>query len=167
MKKILVLGLITLCVTGCAVTPQQAISLNPAILEQSEMKVGIATTTVPEISMIYPGASCLLCLFTAIAANSDLSDYAKTLSAEDVLEFDDLVKGQLTKSGVSAKLITPDLDMKKFKSVRLQSPNTAKRDFSPLGDEHDITHLVVINIEHLVLCVNTRLISLLLIPKRR
>ena len=149
MKKILTLGLIVLCVTGCAVTPQQAISLKPTILEQSEIKVGIATTTVPEISMLYPGASCLFCYFAAAATNSDLSGHAKTLSAEDVLDYDDLVKEQLTNSGVSTELITQDLELKKFKSVRSQSQNTAKRDFSPLGDEHDITHLIVINIEHL------------------
>ena len=79
MKKILTLGLIVLCVSGCAVTPQQAISLKPATLEQSEIKVGIATTTVPEISMLYPGASCLLCYLAAAATNSDLSGHAKTL----------------------------------------------------------------------------------------
>ena len=149
MRKILTLGFIVLCVTGCAVTPQQAISLKPTVLEQGEMKVGIATTAVPEVSMIYPGAGCLLCLLTASSANSNLSSHAETLSAEDVLEIDDLVKEQLTKSGVPAKLIVQDLDLKNFKSVKSQSPDAANRDFSPLGDEHDITHLIVINIEHL------------------
>lgn len=149
MKKTLTLVLILLCITGCAVTPQQPVSLNPTVLEQGDIKVGVAMTAVPEISMLYPGAGCLLCLLAAAAANSDLSGHAKTLSAEDVLEFDDLIREQLTKSGISAKLITEDLELKKYKSVRSQSENTAKRDFSPLGDEQDITHLIVINIEHL------------------
>lgn len=149
MKKILTLGLILLCITGCAVAPQQPVSLSPAILEQGDTKVGIATTTMPEVSMIYPGASCLLCFLAAAAANADLSGHAKTLTAEDVSGYDDLIKERLTQSGVSAKFITQDLELKKFKSIRSQSPNTAKRDFSPFGDEHDITHLIVINIEHL------------------
>ena len=149
MKKILAPGLIMLCIAGCAVTPQQPVSLNPTVLEQGDVKVGIAMTAVPKISMLYPGAGCVFCLLTAMAANSDLSSHAETLSSEDVLEFDDLIKKQLDNSGVSAKLITQDLDLKKFKSVRSQSANTAKRDFSPLGDEQDITHLIVIDIEHL------------------
>ena len=149
MKKILTLGLIVFCITGCAVAPQPPVSLSPAILEQSGTRVGIATTAIPEVSMIYPGADCLACFFAAAVANAKLSGHAKTLNAEDVSGFDDLIKERLTQSGVSAKFISQDLELKKFKSIRSQSSNTAKRDFSPLGDEHDITHLVVINIEHL------------------
>lgn len=149
MKKILTLALIVFCITGCAVTPQQPVSLNQTILEQGGIKVGIATTTVPEVTMIFPGADCVACFFAAAVANAKLSGHAKTLTPEDVSGYGDLIKERLTQSGVSAKFISQDLELKKFKSIRSQSSNTAKRDFSPLGDEHDITHLIIINIEHL------------------
>ena len=148
MNKLLVVAIIVLQLAGCAATPQQPISLNPTLLDQTDLKVGIATTTIPEASMVYPGADCLLCLIAAVAANSKLSEHTKSLSVEDVHGYDDLILNQLVAGGASAKLITQDLNLKKFKSLRSNADNTAKRNFSSLSAEHDITHLVVIQINH-------------------
>src|SRR5438105_4512456 len=82
-----ILGVCAVVILGaCATKPQQSVPLAPEAVGPQSGRIGVAMTKLPDVDTHLPGAGCLLCMATAAAANSSLTDHAKTLSYEDLQE---------------------------------------------------------------------------------
>ncbi|MEM8499172.1 MAG: hypothetical protein AAF542_14200 [Pseudomonadota bacterium] len=134
---------------ACAATPQAPVSLSGDFLGDSEKKVGVAMTEVPELDVHLPGAACLLCLAVAETANSSLSKHTKTLTADGVEEIKNSLADLMNESGTSSIVIDDNLDIAALPKFSSKEVNTTKRDFRSLKETHGITHLLVVDISQI------------------
>jgi hypothetical protein len=145
--------LATLLATGavlllgaCVTPPQQPIQLAQDTVSAQSGRVGVVMTKVPDVDTHLPGAGCLLCMAAAAAANSSLTDHAKTLSYEDLPRLKNEVAQLLAKKGSNAIVIAEDLNLDGLSSSSGEGTNVAKKDFSPLQKKYGVDKLLVINV---------------------
>lgn len=137
--------MLILC-AGCASTPQQPIQLAPSKLTAGD-KVGIVMTAVPDSRMTYPGASCLLCLAAAAAANSSVSAHSKTFGTDDLKSLKSIVKHRLQSQGVEVVVIDTPVNLKKLPKLKNSKDlNRSRYSFEKYKKSHGITHLAFIDI---------------------
>ena len=74
---------------ACASNPQLPVSFGNNALTAQSGRVGVAMTALPKVDTAFPGASCLLCLATASAANSSLTKHTHALTADELLTLKD------------------------------------------------------------------------------
>ena len=145
--NIFVIIFIVLFVSACATAPQQPISLNKeALLDGNRM--GIVMDKMPKPALDLPGASCLLCIATAMAANSTLSTQVKTFSSEELVSLPAEVKGILKGAGKEVLLIEEELEIKDLPGVENWVENKPRKDFSVLAKSNDVGQLLVIDVNH-------------------
>lgn len=142
----LIMATIAVLISGCATKPQQPISLAGDAVGPQSGRIGVAMTALPKHDTQVPGAGCLLCLATAIAANSSLTTHAKTLPYEDLAELKTIIAGQLRKRGADVAVIDGDLDLDSLSSFNGSGENVAKKDFTVLGKKHGIDRIVVVEL---------------------
>lgn len=135
---------IIILVTGCAGKVQYPVALNYSAISENA-KVGVVLAPVPESTMSYPGASCLLCLAAAATANSGLSSHAKTLDNSDLSALKDEVVASLKEQGFDVKLIEQYEVESKLPKISSKELNVAKRNHSIYRTKHDVDYLVVID----------------------
>lgn len=135
---------------GCAGTPQAPLPLNHEALKQGG-RVGVAMTKMPKIDTSFPGAGCLLCMAAAAAANSSLTSYTHTLSAEDLPKIKETVADLVRKKAVNVDVtvVAEDLDVKQLKKFAGKGADVAKLNFGPLQDKYKVDKLIVIDITEL------------------
>lgn len=143
----LVFAMSVVIFSGCSVQPpREPISLEAGALSEGQ-KVGIVMSAVPEPTMTYPGAGCLLCLATAAAANGDLSGYAKGFSTDDLSSIPELVMAAFNEQGLEGEIISEAIDFKKLKKLKKSKTlRMAKYDFSSYMETHGVSHLIVIDL---------------------
>jgi hypothetical protein len=146
ISKMLVAACALFMAAGCAIKPQQAISLSEETMNAQSGRVGVMMTKLPAVDTHLPGAGCLLCLAAAAAANSGLTAHAKTLSYEDLPQLKDEVAKALAKKGVKAVVIQEALDLDSLASYPSDGQNAAAKDFSSLKKKYEVDKLLVINI---------------------
>lgn len=84
MKIRILLGLLALqWLVGCASMTSKPVALDQSYYE-SEEQVSVYVEPLPEASMSYPGASCLLCLGAAAAANDELASRVSEFSTDEL-----------------------------------------------------------------------------------
>ncbi len=154
VMKYVILGFICISalISGCATLPPvEPLSLNKNTISQQkqDIKIGIVSTKTPEISTIYPGAGCLLCLAVASGAHSGLSKHVKTLES-DVPDLDNMLYEKIKDQGFDVKLITEEFKLSDASKIEVKKEQThlARRDFRTLGKEHDVTHIIFIGVTH-------------------
>ena len=106
-------------------------------------------TPLPKVDTSFPGAGCLLCIATASAANSTLTDYARTLPYEDLPKLKNYVADKIHKKGPNVIVIADDLRIDALSDYSGKGPNTAKKDFSSFKQKYNIDKLLVIDIASL------------------
>lgn len=134
---------------GCVTTPQKPVSLSNSAIGTQAGRVGVAMTALPQPAIQLPGASCLLCIMAASAANSSLSDHAKTLPYEDLPKLKEMVTKVLRNKGTDAVVINDVLDIGSLPDSNSREANFAKKDFSPLQQKYKIDKILVIDINGL------------------
>jgi len=137
--------------SGC-VTMQQtpvAFGVNASNADQKPVRIGVAMTALPKVDTQLPGASCLLCIAAASAANSSLTSYAHTLPSDDVAKLKADMAELLRKKGFDAVVIPDPLVLKPLPNNSSKAPNTAKKDFSSLKAKLGVDKLLVIDISSL------------------
>lgn len=144
--KVTFLAIIILA-TGCAGKIQYPVALNYSAISENA-KVGVVMAPVPGSTMNYPGASCLLCLGVAAAANSGLSSHAKTLDSTDLASLQNDVVASLREQGFDVKLIEQYEEESKLPKISSKELNTAKRNHSIYRTKHDVDYLVVIGFSY-------------------
>ncbi|WP_096085171.1 hypothetical protein [Agaribacterium haliotis] len=133
--------------SGCATTKQQPINYSETTLHK-DAKIGIAVAPLPDVQITYPGASCLLCLAAAAAANSSLSKHVDSLSADDLKEIPLLIKAKVEELGYDAKIIEAPLELSELPKYSGKLPNTAPRDFSSFKQKYDVDYLIGVELNY-------------------
>lgn len=136
--------------TGCAaVPPQTPISFDEYSDSSANPKtITVTMDQVPNTGMTYPGASCLLCLGVAAAANSGLSSHAKTLDNSDLKSLGADVTDALGKLGFATELLDTPLELGKLKKADYIESTDARKDFTVLKETVGSSHLLVIDINY-------------------
>lgn len=134
-------------VTGCASNTQKPVTFNHSSIEPNE-KIGVVMAPVPASTMNYPGASCLLCLLAAAAANSSLSEHAKTLDSSDLAKIREDVIDSLRSQGFNVQVIEIFEQESKLPKIKSKVLNSTRRNYSIYRTKYDIDHLVIINFSY-------------------
>lgn len=136
--------------SGCVSAPQKPVSLQQDFWEKSEKIIGVVMTKVPELDVYLPGAGCLLCIAVAEANHTKLSKHVDTLQPEGVANLKAKLIEILTNKEISAVALNEELDLEKLPEYKSKSnPDAAKYDFSKFQKEHNLTHLLVVDVRRL------------------
>lgn len=148
MKARIGLALTTIAVLlgGCASAPQQPVQLAQDTALAKTSRVGVAMTALPKVDTHLPGASCLLCIAFASAANATLTTHMQTLPYEELPNLKNDVADMIRKKGTNVTVIAEDLNVTELPAFDNKGPNIAKKDFSSLQQKYQIDKLLVIDI---------------------
>jgi hypothetical protein len=148
-RRVLVLLAVAVLATGCVTPPQPPVALAPNALASSGGKIGVAMTALPKVETSFPGASCLLCVMFASAANSTLSTHTGTLTAEDLPKLKADTAQALRAKGAEVVLIEENLALEDLPSFDSKTPGFARKDHAALRQKYGIDKMLVINITSL------------------
>lgn len=132
--------------SGCATAPQNPIALSETAASGKGGRIGVAMAPLPAPDTYFPGADCLLCYATAAATNSALTTQTKTLSASDALPLREEIAALLKKRGADVKVIEGEVKLDTLPDFNSQAPDAPRKDFRGLGQQHQIDHLVMIQV---------------------
>lgn len=138
------LAAVVVALTGCASVPSGPIALAPGAATSGS--VGVAMSPVPKADTSFPGASCLLCLAAASAANRTLTVHTQTLPADDLAKLKNQMAQVIAKKNKAVTVIDAPIDMDSLPSSSLQGTNVAKKDFASLKKTHNVDKLLLIQI---------------------
>ena len=108
--------------------------------------MAVAMTPLPAPDLLLPGADCLLCIAAAVATNSTLNAYAKTLPRDDVATFKDDIAAALRTWGAEVSVIKEDLLLANLKPSSGGTPNLATLDFTALRAQYKVDRLLVVEV---------------------
>lgn len=146
--KIYAAALSLVLFAGCASNPIQPKPLTDTFYSDNTGKIGLYFDELPKTDMALPGASCLLCLAAAAAANSSLTKHVKTLPSDELQAIPTNVTAALTQNGMEVVAITQPIDFKKLKKVKAQKSQVyfAPKDMRPLKEQLGVEQLLVIDL---------------------
>jgi len=145
-KLILAILSIFVFLSGCSTVVQKPVSFSPSSIQNSAVVIGVVQTKIPEFSVAFPGADCLLCIAIAKAAHDKLRDHSNTLSTNDLVPLqDDLIK-KMTAKGFSVKKIDQNIDLSKLNKNADVKEGFSRYDFSSYSKQ-GINMLLVINLK--------------------
>jgi hypothetical protein len=134
---------------GCAGPRQLPVELNQDSVSAKAGRIGVASTALPKVDTHLPGAGCLLCMAAASVANSSLTTYANTLPYEDLPKLKDLIADQLRKKGLQVVVIPEDIRVDALDDYKSETPNTARKNYSPLQKKYNVDRVLVVSIQSL------------------
>jgi hypothetical protein len=126
--------------------PQAPVALQREAVAGSAGKIGVAMTNLPKPDTHLPGASCLLCIAVASAANSSLTAHTRTLGAEDLPDLKKLVADRIRANGGDAVVISEPIDIAALADNANAAPNQARKNFGPLKQKLNVDRLLVIDL---------------------
>lgn len=144
-------AILTVCMlslVGCAsIPPQQPVAFNknPA---QAEETIAVSISDVPDVQITYPGASCLLCLGVAAVANTGISTEVKKLNSDDLQPLGSELIEVLENSGHAVKVLDDKFSLKKLKKFESTEINAARKDYRPLKNQLQASHLLVVDLDY-------------------
>lgn len=135
-------------INGCAtIPPQEPIAFSPSE-ERILNKISVSMADVPETTMGYPGAGCLLCVGIAAAAHSDLSAHVKTLDNSELINLSTEVTELLEENGYDVELLSEPVNINKLKKYEFVENSDARKDHRALLESLGTSHLLVLNIDY-------------------
>lgn len=141
--------LVCLMFTGCAsVKYQEPVEYTTAIPIQGNT-IAISADVPEKPKMTTPGASCLLCLAAAAAANSGLTSHTKTLNNDEITSLGSELTEIFQSNEYNVTLLTEPVDVKKLKKIKgaVEAVDPV-RDYRPLKQTLGTTHLLIIDIDY-------------------
>ncbi len=151
LAKLLSIAVVALLAVGCSMTPQKPVPLENDFFKDNSAKIGIYIDTLPRVNTYFPGASCLLCIAAAEAANSDMTGHVQTLSGDEINEIYTIIEGILKKHSFSVVKVEDSIkinDLKSFSSKDEIIPY-ARKDFTPLKEKLGVDKLVIVDVNAL------------------
>jgi hypothetical protein len=146
--RVLTLNIVLLLLVGCAsIPPQEPVVFNKK-LATAENTLAVSISEVPEVKISYPGATCLLCLGVASVANGGLSGEVKKLNADDLQPLGSQLIESLKGSGHTVKVLENTFSLKKLKKYKSVELNEARKDYRPLKEELQASHLLVLDLDY-------------------
>jgi hypothetical protein len=127
---------------ACATKPQGPLAMTTGAFQNSASHVGVILAE-PQRDLYLPGASCLLCLGVAVAANSTLNSYAKTLKDDEIVRVKDDLVSALRKKGLDVAPVDGVVDVNKLPDLKL-GEGMARHDFGAYAKRFD--RVVVVEI---------------------
>jgi hypothetical protein len=127
---------------ACATKPQGPVALTASTLQGNSGHVGVILAE-PQRDLYLPGASCLLCLGVAVAANGTLNSYAKTLKDDEIVQVKDELVAALRKKGLDAAAVDGVVDLNKLPDLKL-GDGMSRHDFASYAKRFD--RVVVVEI---------------------
>jgi hypothetical protein len=128
---------------ACGTPPQLPVPVSAKAFAAPANNYGVVMTAMPVVDTQFPGAGCLLCMAAASMANSELTQYTKTLQVEDLGKLNFQVADALKKKGATVTMID-SVDFGKLPDNKNAAPNFARKDFTGLKAKHKIDKLLVI-----------------------
>ncbi|MGM9482577.1 hypothetical protein ACS5PN_15400 [Roseateles sp. NT4] len=132
---------------GCAAKPQKRVSMAEGALGASAGRIGVVMTALPKVDTQFPGAGCLLCLATASAMNSSLTDHVRTLPPEDVAGLKDRAAALIKAKGATPVVFPDALQVQSLPDFSGTDPNAAQKDFRGLRDKLNVDKLLLIQVD--------------------
>lgn len=150
MKRMfgIVFACLSIFLVGCAATPDEPVALEPGTWSQSVSKVVLFAEDVPEPSVQTPGAGCLLCLATARAVVSSITEHFETLSSEELKD----LPTELTRLLEAHDIVVVSGETQDLKSLpknKGKKPGQTSKDYSGLAQRYDASHVLVMEIFNL------------------
>jgi hypothetical protein len=136
---------LTVLMAGCATPPQAPIAWNSTAIKAAPGKVGVVMSSLPAPNTQFPGASCLLCIAFAEAANSEMTAHVKTLSLNDLKALSNDVAVQLRKQGLDVTVFPEPLAIDSVPERNSPSEGEARRDFASLRAKLNVDRLLVLD----------------------
>lgn len=130
--------------TACGTPPQVPLPVAPQAFTAPSNNYGVILNKMPVVDTQFPGASCLLCYAAASVANSELTNYTKTLPADDLSALNKQVAEVLKKRGAKV-MVVDQMDLSTLPDSK-KGVNFAYKDFSSLKARYNVDKLVVINL---------------------
>ena len=141
---------IVIVVAGCSATPQAPVALHDNFWGGvSGARIAVVVPDIPDPSMAFPGANCLLCIAVVSGVHSKLVDHVKTFPKDDIVVLKDMLVRQLNESGAQAKAIDAFDHLAELPKIRSDAPNAADRDFGVFKSEFNATHVLVVSIQQI------------------
>ncbi|MCH9691689.1 MAG: hypothetical protein K0U59_06450 [Gammaproteobacteria bacterium] len=131
---------------GCAGTPQMPVSINSDFWQGDQYRVGVVMSSVPEVSVTFPGADCLLCLGVATVANSSIKKHFNSLNSNELEKFHQEIAALVEQQGMPVVVIDEVIEVSALPKYNSKIPNYPKKDFKEFATKYDITHLLVVEI---------------------
>jgi len=103
-SRLCVVFAVLLLMAGCAsVPPEPTVNLpHDHWRSATEQKVAVVVAGKVQPQMHLPGASCLLCVGVAMAANKEVIEWVKGLDSSELQELDEKIADYLASFGVDA-----------------------------------------------------------------
>lgn len=136
-------ALIILC-SGCASRPQEAVRIADNAMTERSTRIGVAIAKLPQPDTSFPGASCLLCIAAASAANSALTAHTRTLPQDEFKEVRKLLAERISKRGATAEQIDADINVSELPDFDAKGPNIARKDFTSLRSKLNVDKLLLV-----------------------
>ena len=133
--------------SGCTSNPQKPVKLSKKYWDKNKEKIGIVLATTPEMDTHIVGANCLLCMMTAAAVNSTLTDHMKTLSPDSLPELKTQIQEIIKAKGGNPVVIDRDINVESLPENDSDGANASKRDFSMLATEFGVSKMLVIDMD--------------------
>jgi len=119
-----------LILASCATPPQPPITFSQQSLSGAKEQIGVLSTKVPDVSVEFPGADCLLCIGVAMAAHSSFRDHAATLKATELNMMQDELVSRLKARGYRVAKINEPVEIRSLEAVSEKKDGFAARNFS-------------------------------------
>ena len=142
---------LSLCLffTACTSVKYQAPVQYTGSIPVSGNTIAISTNVPEKPKMTTPGASCLLCLAAAAAANGGLTSHTATLNSDELTSLGANLTETFKNNDYNVTLLTEPINIKKLKkAASAVGPTDPVRDHSPLKQTLNATHLLILDIKY-------------------
>jgi hypothetical protein len=129
---------------GCAAPVQNPVPLRAEAFATPGGRIGVLTTAIPKPDTQFPGAGCLLCIATASAVNSKMTDHVRTWGLEELQPLKAELSQLLRARGQEVVLIEEAIDVAALPERSNPGENQARKDFSALKTKHRVDRLLVV-----------------------
>jgi hypothetical protein len=101
---------------------------------------------IPEPTMALPGAGCLLCILTATAASSTLTEQVKTFSSDELASLPSEVKTVLEVDKKNVSIVDAVIQIDELPDSE-GGENKPRKNFTELAKKYNVDQLLVIDID--------------------
>lgn len=134
--------------SGCATVKQERIDFSKSNISLNNPKIAVVQTPIPDITVNFPGADCLLCIGVAVAVHSDFRSYASKVSTVELNDIRQKIIAKMNQQGLNVSNSSLMIDVKKLENVNEKKLGFAFKDFSKIN-ANGYGKLVIIDIKEI------------------
>jgi hypothetical protein len=135
IRNIAAIVVSSVLITGCGSIAQKPVSFENNALPSGKNTIGVLQTKIPEVSVEFPGAACLLCIGIANATHGVFKDHAKTLNTKDLEPLQSDLINKLNTKGFKVKELSANFELSKLEKNANQKEGYSKYNVASLAKE--------------------------------